>query len=144
MWRVKLDKIGINVTDKGCHIPIGHKFNRDGYCRVVDPRRKLKNNKNARVFLHRLVWEEANGLVPKGYSLHHTCTNRACCNIEHLQLMTKKEHAALHNSTRYNTRLMLAKEYWRTYKPTGTALASLFGVDVSTGCKWIRDWKDEK
>ena len=139
-----MEKIGIKLTEKGCIIPIGHKLNEDGYCRVPDHRRKLKNGKYARVFLHRLVWEEKNGLVPKGYALHHTCHNRACFNTDHLVLMTRKEHATLHNEQRYNDRILLAKEYWRKFKPTGTILASLFSVSVGTGCKWIRKWKTEE
>jgi hypothetical protein len=28
--------------------------------------------------------------------VHHTCHNRLCCNVDHMQLLTVKEHAALH------------------------------------------------
>lgn len=48
------------------------------------------------VFLHRLLWEEAYGEIPVGLELHHVCENRACVNLDHLELVTRREHAQLH------------------------------------------------
>jgi hypothetical protein len=90
---------------------------------------------------HRYVWEEHNGEVSEGYSIHHICHNRACCNIEHLELISKSAHAVEHNKTRYADRQQKAKEYWLSHTGvTGTALAALFKVSVSVACKWIRKW----
>ena len=36
---------------------------------------------------HRYVWENEHGLIPRDYEIDHICKNRACCNIEHLQML---------------------------------------------------------
>lgn len=47
---------------------------------------------------HIFAWERVNGPVPKGLEIHHTCRNRACCLLAHMQLLTHKEHKRLHVS----------------------------------------------
>lgn len=42
-------------------------------------------------YVHRLVFERHNGLIPQGFDVHHTCENAPCCNPRHLQAVT---HAA--------------------------------------------------
>lgn len=129
--------------DTGCIVPINRKLNKDGYYRVPHPTRLLKNGKKCRVMFHRLLWEQTNGQIPEGYSIHHKCHNRACCNIEHLELISISEHAKHHDSERYRERITKAKEYWLQNHVTGTTLASLFGVSVSHACRWVRKWKVE-
>lgn len=51
---------------------------------------------NAHVF----AWERVNGRTPEGLELHHTCLNRACCNLEHLELLTHADHKAKHAAMR--------------------------------------------
>lgn len=133
------------VTETGCIVPLQRKLNRDGYYRVPHPTKLLRNGKKARVMYHRLLWEQENGAIPEGYSIHHICRNRACCNINHLVLMTKAEHAKLHNHERYSYHKEHAKDYWLEHqKVTGTALAEKFGVSFSIGCRWIREWKAQR
>ena len=48
---------------------------------------------NKRLFLvHRLAWELANGPVPKGKQVLHTCDNPRCCNPAHLKLGTQSDN----------------------------------------------------
>lgn len=49
-------------------------------------------------YVHRAAWELANGPVPDGLELHHTCDNPPCCNPDHLQALTVKEHRAAHRA----------------------------------------------
>ena len=46
-------------------------------------------------FLHRAVWEEHNGPVPKGMTVSFRDSNRLNCDIDNLMLITKGEGAAL-------------------------------------------------
>lgn len=46
-------------------------------------------------YIHRVVWEKEHGPIPVGYEVHHTCGNRLCVNILHLQLLTISEHHSL-------------------------------------------------
>lgn len=66
----------------------------------------VKVRSNGRQFwAHRLVWEQANGPIPDGFVVGHTChdddpscpggvscPHRACWNIEHLSLMTQRQN----------------------------------------------------
>lgn len=56
----------------------------DGYTQV---------NVNGRVArTHRVAWELANGPVPPKMTLDHTCRNRWCCEIDHLEVVTNAEN----------------------------------------------------
>ena len=138
-----MDVVKFETLSSGCIIPANRKLNYDGYYRVPHPTRLLKNGKKCRVMYHRLLWEQKYGEVPKGYSLHHICHNRACCNLKHLVLMSKSEHAKIHNTERYGDRKEKAKQYWLVERCTGVALANIFGVSWSNACRWIRQWKTE-
>jgi hypothetical protein len=47
------------------------------------------------VYVHRHLWECANGPVPKGLQLHHMCHNGrgGCCNPDHVVLVTAKQNS---------------------------------------------------
>ena len=46
--------------------------------------------------LHREVWKDANGVIPKGYQIHHKDGNTHNNSIENLEMVTTKEHGILH------------------------------------------------
>jgi hypothetical protein len=43
-------------------------------------------------YVHRLVWIEANGSIPEGMVVMHTCDNPPCYKLEHLRLGTQAEN----------------------------------------------------
>ena len=43
---------------------------------------------------HRAAWALANGPIPKGMYVCHSCDNPLCCNVAHLFLGTPKENMA--------------------------------------------------
>lgn len=47
-------------------------------------------------YVHRAAWEAVNGPMPRGNHGHHTCHNRPCCNPDHVQSLTPREHASAH------------------------------------------------
>lgn len=41
---------------------------------------------------HRYAWERANGPIPYGIEVDHSCLNRACCEVGHLRLASRHEN----------------------------------------------------
>lgn len=130
----------LRKLDNGCIVPISHKLNKDGYFRYTIPNKDGKG-RGVKVMYHRYVWENEHGSIPRDYEIDHICKNRACCNIEHLQMLKGTEHTIKDNKLRYKARKDEAKNYWMQTKCTGSYLASLFCVSFSTACKWLREWK---
>jgi hypothetical protein len=52
-----------------------------------------------RTTAHRAVWLLAGIAIPKGFELHHTCENKLCVRLTHLQLLSKAEHVKKHKQT---------------------------------------------
>lgn len=52
------------------------------------------NEKGKLLFVHRLAWEGANGPLPKGKHVLHSCDNPACCNPSHLFLGSQRSNMA--------------------------------------------------
>lgn len=127
------------TTSTGCIIPTSHKLNQDGYFRKavwIEGELKL-------MMYHRYKWTLANGEIPEGYEVDHKCKNRACCNVEHLQLLLSTEHRTKDNKGRHSDKKQLAHSIWLKNNKciTGMALAEQVGVSFSATCKWIREWK---
>lgn len=127
------------TTESGCVVPVSHKLNHDGYFR-----KRIKGPAGMRTWMyHRWVWTQKFGVIPPGYEVDHKCKNRACCNVEHLQLLLSTEHRTKDNTGRHSDKKQQAYEIWlqRGKSITGMALAELVGVSFSATCKWIREWK---
>lgn len=74
-----------NWTDTPCEIFDGY-INGQGYGQVYAGNGKSRN-------AHILAWEKVNGAIPKlkpRLVLDHLCRNRACVNVNHLDLVTDK------------------------------------------------------
>lgn len=41
---------------------------------------------------HRVIYELLVGEIPEGHDLDHLCRNRACCNPQHLEPVTRREN----------------------------------------------------
>lgn len=126
------------TTPTGCIVPTSHKLNQDGYFR----KRMWVGGTLRAMMYHRYVWEQEHGPIPPGYEVDHTCKNRACCNVEHLQLLLTTAHRTKDNTGRFSEEKARAKRLWDSDPSiTGTHLATLVGVSYSATCKWIREWK---
>lgn len=71
---------------------------KDGYW-VVSSRKE--GNKNKR--LHRLIWEEHYGSIPKGYIIHHKDGDVKNNNINNLEMLSNFKHNSLHKKNNKNT-----------------------------------------
>lgn len=47
---------------------------------------------SSRGLVHRLIYEEAVGPIPKSWEVHHECRNRPCANPNHLEALPPGEH----------------------------------------------------
>lgn len=99
-------EVEATITEDGCHICTSHPPNPDGYVRLYAGKFKLPKCQ----FLHRIRWEFEKGPIPEGYEVDHICRNRACCNPDHLQLLSKSEHKTKGNILRYKERIKAVKE----------------------------------
>ncbi len=48
------------------------------------------------ILVHRLVWEEQFGVIPKGMDIHHKDGNKLNNKIENLECLSRKEHGGKH------------------------------------------------
>lgn len=60
--------------------------------------RKYYYNSGTRKYLHRVIWEEAYGEIPKGYQIHHIDGNAENNNLSNLEIVKKGEHQKHHGS----------------------------------------------
>lgn len=77
----------IAVNENGCWIWQGQMMP-NGYGQIGVRRRHT--------YVHRAAYEYVHGSIPRGMHVHHLCHTRACCNPEHLDLLTPFEHARVH------------------------------------------------
>ena len=54
------------------------------------------------LYTHRVAYEGANGAIPGGMVVMHSCDNPGCCNPAHLQLGSKADNSADMVSKRRN------------------------------------------
>lgn len=133
--------------DTGCFVCVSHRTNHDGYLYKT----WAVDGKKVREAFHRFIYRSHHGLdaIPDSDEVDHKCRIRACCNPKHLRLIERSDHKAVTNAERYAGRNEEALTHWLSRVTagvacTGTELAGLFGVTFSTGCRWIRDWRQDE
>ena len=67
----------------GCHVAQAG-VNHQGY--------PVYKHKGRRHSAARVVWMEQRGPIPDGLQIDHLCRNRACVNLDHLELVTCEEN----------------------------------------------------
>jgi hypothetical protein len=93
--RVEID------TATGCFNWTGYK-QPDGYGQIAV---------NGQVMMaHRFAWQMQFGKVPAGLEVNHTCLNRSCINVQHLEVITHDENIAY--SVAFRKIPEFAREAW--------------------------------
>lgn len=78
----------ITVDPSGCWIS-NYSVASHGYAQIG----WQTGNSRHMVLAHRAAWTHANGQVPLGMTLDHTCKTRRCVNPDHLRLLPNFENA---------------------------------------------------
>lgn len=78
-------KTRIDIDSHGCWNWTGAKTS-GGYGRIT----WSVNKKMIYALTHRVMWTATNGAIPAGFDIDHLCRNRACCNPEHLEPVTRQ------------------------------------------------------
>lgn len=52
-----------------------------------------ENGERIVTLAHRVAWIAANGEIPAGMTVDHTCKRRQCVNVDHLRLLENYENA---------------------------------------------------
>ncbi len=107
-----------------------------GYGRAANGRGGIK-------LAHCLTWEKENGRVkPEGLDLDHLCRVKACCNPDHLELVTRRENLM----RRVKRNALTADQVLeiRGSEASGVVLAARFGVTRTTisHIRRGRTWSD--
>ena len=124
----------LRFTD--CIVPQSGHRNKDGYIRILDAPR---SSGGRLVMLHRLEYEKVNGKIPDGFEVNHICKNRECCNVNHLEILSRSEHRTKDNSLRYRDRALKIVDFCRE-NPTlpQSKVGELFGVSQSAVSSILR------
>ena len=66
---------------------------------TLDEKSGYYQNSTIHKSLHRFVWEENNGVIPKGYEIHHIDFDKSNNHISNLMLVDKKTHLEIHSKS---------------------------------------------
>jgi len=68
------------------------------YLYTNHPTKKRLDGVGYRCFLHRVIWEQEHGEIPKDHVIHHIDGNSLNNNIENLECVSIIEHGARHRA----------------------------------------------
>lgn len=90
-YEIDIEKGTIYSYKRKCFI--GHLNKNDGYVSVT---LHNDNGKQKTIKIHRVIWETANGKIPKGYDIHHKDKDRTNNSISNLEMINQKIHRGNH------------------------------------------------
>lgn len=95
-----------------------------------------------RAYAHIFQYERRHGAVPDGFELDHKCRVRACCNPDHLEVVTHVENLRRGKRVRFKGPEMEEVKKILKFRPNIRKMARVYGVAYSTiqhvaaGRKW--------
>ena len=85
---------------------------------------------------HRAVYQLSGKTIPPGFDIHHTCHNKLCIEITHLEAVSRRQHALLdeHDMAQRQQRLRTLLTYDPTVELFPRALSSTT-IALLWGCQ---------
>lgn len=65
------------------------------------------HNPKKNLLLHRVIWKDKNGKIPKGYYIHHKDGNKTNNSIKNLEVVTPLQHADRHPRKRRDVQFII-------------------------------------
>ena len=62
--------------------------------------------------VHSVAWEMKYGKIPEGSQINHTCWNRDCVSIDHLEMVTRSQNSAYRSGPTAKTTSGIRNVYW--------------------------------
>ena len=125
--------------ETGCLIWQGYVDPSIGYGQGWDPIIRRKEH------AHRIAWRREKGEIQPKMQLHHTCGNRTCVNVDHLELHTARGHGRLTGNAKISYKI--AREIRKRARAgeRTTDLANEFGLTVQAigSIKAGRTWQED-
>jgi len=78
------------TNEKGCHLVTSHRKDKQGYIKIT----RSVHNVRQHWQLHRYVYTQKHGEIPKGLVIMHSCDEPSCINLDHLSMGTVAENVA--------------------------------------------------
>lgn len=85
----------IQKTENGCWLWTGRIITY-GYPIIFKPR--TIDHKKSSILVHRWIYQQYKGQIPKGFDVHHVCNNKVCVNPNHLEALDRNTHLKKGNS----------------------------------------------
>ena len=70
----------------------------EGYEKFMIPAKYSDNGKRKTAKVHRFVYEQAFGPIPKGFDIHHKDENKLNNNLDNLEMISHGGHLSLHKT----------------------------------------------
>lgn len=137
-----MERETINYNGKNYHrYPESERAQHRNYYYMHD-----KNNATP-VALHRKIWEDHNGPIPKGMEVHHKDGNFSNNSISNLEVLSSGDHRRKHpasEETRQkfseNTKKRQPLKKWREENPV---LAKEYAIKNGSQSKGLENWRKE-
>lgn len=119
------------VTESGCWEWTGP-MDSSGYGKGYDPHQPPRKRVD---WAHRISYRKANGPIPAGHEIDHTCQNTRCINPTHLDAVSKAEHARRTFERLGHTKFQVAAASMRVQGLTYQEIADAAGLMSASGAQ---------